>query len=204
MCSFEVLHKAKECGSRVAILDQKNLCFFLYFNFGHEKNRTYQKVWLRIRDSTITGPQPILSRIRIFSIPDPHQKFKCILTPKKLFLSSRKYDPGLFIPDPDPDFFYSSRIPGGSKNGTGSRIRIPAILAPPYLDLLVPLGQLGLQDDNLLPLRQLVAGRGCGDSCYLVGGGDSCCLVGGGDSCCLVGGGGGAGGGRRTGGLLLL
>jgi hypothetical protein len=37
-------------------------------------------------------------------IPDPHQKNLSILTPKKLFPSSRKYDPGLFIPDPDPDF----------------------------------------------------------------------------------------------------
>jgi hypothetical protein len=33
---------------------------------------------------------------------------------------------GLFIPDPDPDFFYPSRIPdpGVKKAGTGSRIRI--------------------------------------------------------------------------------
>ncbi len=54
-------------------------------------------------------------------IPDP-------FNPKKWFLSSRKYDPGLFIsdpyPDPDPDFC-PSRIRGAKpQKGTGSRIRI--------------------------------------------------------------------------------
>jgi hypothetical protein len=61
--------------------------------------------------------------LRIFSIPDPgskrfrfrdpHQRF---FNPKKLFLSSRKYDPDL-------DFFYTSRIQGVKKApdpGSGS------------------------------------------------------------------------------------
>ncbi len=46
-------------------------------------------------------------------------------SPKKWFLSSRKYA-GLFIPDPDPDF-YPSRIPNpGVKKSpdAGCRIRI--------------------------------------------------------------------------------
>jgi hypothetical protein len=46
-------------------------------------------------------------RIRIFSIPDPHQKHLSILI-QKWFLSSRKYDPGcssrIRIPNLDPDF----------------------------------------------------------------------------------------------------
>jgi hypothetical protein len=61
-----------------------------------------------------------------FSIPDPGSRVKKIsdpgsefkyFEPKKLFLSYRKYDPGMFIPDPDLDF-----ISRGQK-GTGSRIR---------------------------------------------------------------------------------
>ena len=49
-----------------------------------------------------------LSWTRIFSIPDPWSKrlqIPIFLT-QKLFLSSRKYDPGCSsrIPDPDPDF----------------------------------------------------------------------------------------------------
>ncbi len=64
-----------------------------------------------------------LSRIRIFSILDPgstiHIKELKYFNPKKLFLSSRKYDPGCssrILPIPDP----------GSKGqkGTGARIRI--------------------------------------------------------------------------------
>ncbi len=46
--------------------------------------------------------------------------------PKKLFLCSRKYDPGMFIPDLDLDS-YQSRTPNlGSRGqkGTGTRIRI--------------------------------------------------------------------------------
>ncbi len=62
-----------------------------------------------------------LSRIPLFSIPDPNclhpgsririKEFK-YFNPKKWFLSSRKYDPGCSsrIPDPDADF-YPSRIP---------------------------------------------------------------------------------------------
>jgi hypothetical protein len=52
-------------------------------------------------------------------IPDPGSEFfpyrsaSSILT-KKLFLSSRKYDPGLFIPDPDPDFLL---IPDSGSRG---------------------------------------------------------------------------------------
>ncbi len=62
-----------------------------------------------------------LSRIRLFSIPDPnclHPGSRILikdLKKKKLFLSSKKYDPGLFIPDPGSRFrmltFYTSRIP---------------------------------------------------------------------------------------------
>jgi hypothetical protein len=54
-----------------------------------------------------------LSRIRLFSIPDPGSASKnlSILTPKKWFLSSRKYDPGCssrirmltFYPSRNPD-----------------------------------------------------------------------------------------------------
>ncbi len=62
-------------------------------------------------------------RIRIFPsrILDPHQIIY-VFSPKKLFLSSRKYDPGcssqIRILDPD---FYPARIQGSK--GTGSRIR---------------------------------------------------------------------------------
>jgi hypothetical protein len=74
-----------------------------------------------------------LSRIRLFSIPDPGSSSKnlSILTPKKAkiwFLSSKKYDPGCSsrIPDLDADFL-PSRIPDpGVKKvpNPGSRIRI--------------------------------------------------------------------------------
>ncbi len=70
-----------------------------------------------------------LSRIQIFSIPDPNfvhpgsaSKNFSIFNPKKLFLSSRKYDPAcssrtrilIFLPNPGP----GSR---GLKKGTRSR-----------------------------------------------------------------------------------
>ncbi len=93
-----------------------------------------------------------LSRIRLFSIPDPGSELSpsripdpgsssknlSILTPKnakKWFLSSKKYDPGCSsrIPDPDADFL-PSRIPDpGVKKAPnpGSRIR-PATLDLPY------------------------------------------------------------------------
>jgi hypothetical protein len=50
------------------------------------------------------------SRVRI-------KKNLSVLTPKKWFLSSRKYDPGCSsrIPDPDADF-YPSRIPGSKRH----------------------------------------------------------------------------------------
>jgi hypothetical protein len=64
-----------------------------------------------------------LSRIQKFSIPDPIffssqipdpesciHIMKCILNKQKLFLSSRKHDPGcsslIRIMDPDPDFLH--------------------------------------------------------------------------------------------------
>jgi hypothetical protein len=84
---------------------------------------------LRIRD-VYPG-----SRIQLFSIPDPNclhpgsaSKNFSVLTQKKWFLSSRKYDPGClsWVPDPDADF-YPSRIPDpGVKKAPdpGSRIRI--------------------------------------------------------------------------------
>jgi hypothetical protein len=69
-------------------------------------------VW-RIRD-VYPGSDFFPSRIQTVSIPDPGSESKnlSILTPKKWFLSSRKYDPGCSsrIPDPDADF-YPSRIP---------------------------------------------------------------------------------------------
>ena len=78
-----------------------------------------------------------LSRIRLFSIPDPNffhpgsrihiKEFK-YLNPKNYFLSSWKYDPGcsFWIPDPDldPDFF-PIPVPGSrGLKGTRSWIRI--------------------------------------------------------------------------------
>ncbi len=63
------------------------------------------------------------SRIRLFSIPDPHKRIK-YFNPKKLFLSSRKYDPGcssrirflIFLTIPDPGC--------RDQKGHWSRIRI--------------------------------------------------------------------------------
>jgi len=71
-------------------------------------------------------------RIRLFSIPDPNclhpgsaSKNLSILTPKKWFLSSRKYDPGCSSRIRMLTF-YPSRIPDpGVKKGTGSRIPDP-------------------------------------------------------------------------------
>jgi hypothetical protein len=69
-----------------------------------------------IPDPTFSIPDPG-SELSPCRIPDPGSSSKnlSILTPKKakkLFLSSKKYDPGWSsrIPDPDADFF-PSRIP---------------------------------------------------------------------------------------------
>jgi hypothetical protein len=83
----------------------------------------------RIRTVSIPDPGSELSPSRI---PDPGSASKnlSILNPKKtkkLFLSSRKYDPGCSsrIPDPDADFL-PIPDPGSmrQKKGTGSQIRI--------------------------------------------------------------------------------
>ncbi len=73
----------------------------------------------------------MLSRIQLFSIPDPGSASKnlSILTPKKpkkLFPSSRKYDPGCSsrIPDPDADFLPIPDPGSRGQKGTRSRIRI--------------------------------------------------------------------------------
>jgi hypothetical protein len=82
---------------------------------------------LRIWD-VYPGSDFFPSRIRTVSIPDPGSASKNlrILTPKKWFLSSRKYDPGCSsrIPAPDADFL---PIPDPGSRGhksTGSRIWI--------------------------------------------------------------------------------
>jgi hypothetical protein len=85
---------------------------------------SFEKSVLRIRD-VYPGSEFFPSRIPDpnFSITDSHQKNLSILTPKKWFLSSRKYDPGFSsrIPDPDP-YFLPIPDPGSSdQKGTGSR-----------------------------------------------------------------------------------
>jgi hypothetical protein len=69
-----------------------------------------------------------LSRIRLFSIPDPGSESKnlSILTPKKWFLSSRKYYRccSSRIPNPDADFLPMPEPESRGQKGTGSRIRI--------------------------------------------------------------------------------
>ncbi len=55
-----------------------------------------------------------LSRIRIFSIPDPHQTIEVFLH-KKLFLSSWQYDPGCSSQTQILDFFLSIPDPGAKK-----------------------------------------------------------------------------------------
>jgi hypothetical protein len=57
-------------------------------------------------------------------IPDQHQSNK-VFEPKKLFLSSRKYDSGCssWIPDQDPDFLPIPDPRSRGQKGTGSRIR---------------------------------------------------------------------------------
>jgi hypothetical protein len=94
--------------------------------FGQSSNCPNTSV-LRIRD-VYPGYEFFHPGSQVKNIPDPGSASKnlSIYNPKKLFLSSRKYDSGIFIPDPDLDFFYPSRIPDpGSRNqkGTGSRIR---------------------------------------------------------------------------------
>jgi hypothetical protein len=91
-----------------------------------------------------------LSRIRLFSIPDPGSELSPSRIPdpnclppgsririkefkyfnpqktKKWFISSRKYDPGCSyrIPDPDADFLPIPDPGSRGQKGTGSRIRI--------------------------------------------------------------------------------
>ncbi len=93
-----------------------------------------------------------LSRIRLFSIPDPGselfpswiriKEFK-YFNPKKWFLSSRKYDPGCSsrVPDPDADFL---PIPDpGSK-----RHRIP----DPQHCLVVGIKFISGSEDTWMPI----------------------------------------------------
>ena len=62
------------------------------------------------------------SRIRIFSIPDPGSASKNLgILTQKLVSKHSEICFELFIPDPDPDFFYPSRIPGSK----GHRIPDP-------------------------------------------------------------------------------
>jgi hypothetical protein len=64
---------------------------------------------LRIRDkhpgSEFFHPGARVKKFRILD-PDPYRRISVFFSPKKLFLSSRKYDPGCSsrIPDPDLDF----------------------------------------------------------------------------------------------------
>jgi hypothetical protein len=85
-------------------------------------------------DSTGVADPGCLSRIRIFSIPDPRIRiieFK-YLNPNKWFINSRIYDPGpssrirIFYPIPDPGC--------RGQKGTGSWIRNTGFYAacPPY------------------------------------------------------------------------
>ncbi len=73
---------------------------------------------LRIRD--------VFSRIRIFSIPDPGSASKNlrILTPKQLFLRSRKYDLGCSSRIRILTFFFFFFYISRGQKGTRSRIRI--------------------------------------------------------------------------------
>jgi hypothetical protein len=67
------------------------------------------------------------SRIRTVSNPDPGSASKNkYFNPKKMVLSSKKYDPGCSsrIPDPDADFLPIPDPGSRSQKGTGSRIRI--------------------------------------------------------------------------------
>jgi hypothetical protein len=66
--------------------------------------------YIRMAISCVADPG-CLSRIRIFSIPDPGfpSKNLSILTQKMVSVLSELWS-GMFIPDPDP-YFYPSRIP---------------------------------------------------------------------------------------------
>ncbi len=78
--------------------------------FTHLGSRILESKRHRIPDSVLwirdVYPDPgsdfFLSRIRIFSIPDPHQRI-WVFEPKKLFLKLSEIWSGLFIPDPNPE-----------------------------------------------------------------------------------------------------
>jgi hypothetical protein len=80
---------------------------------------------LRIRD-VYPGSKFFHPGSRVTKIPDPGSASKnlSVFNPK-IFLSSRKYDPGCSsrIPDPDLDFF--TLLGSRGHKGNGSRIRIP-------------------------------------------------------------------------------
>jgi hypothetical protein len=84
---------------------------------------------LRIRD-VYPGSDPTFFHpgSEFFSIPDPDSASKnlSILTLKKWFLSSKKYDPGCSprIRIPDPDFLLIPDPRSRGQKCTGSRIRI--------------------------------------------------------------------------------
>ncbi len=140
------------------ILKNENFCALILFKFsvGCEQRGGLQetpRVWegnfrengqpgtVQIWEScSISVADPgCLSRIRIFSIPDPGSKrlpdhgsairIKELryFNPKQLFLSSRKYDPGsqsrIRILDPDLIYFYSSRIPGSKRHRIADPVR---------------------------------------------------------------------------------
>ncbi len=85
--------------------------------------------WHNFRVLTFSVADPeCLSRIPELTFFHPGSRI-CIkefkyFNPKKLFISSRKYDSVLFIPDPDLDFLPISDPGSRGQKGTGSRIRI--------------------------------------------------------------------------------
>jgi hypothetical protein len=121
---------------------------------------------LRIRHvypgSRISDPR---ARIRIFpsrvkKIPDPHQVF---LTPKKLFLSSRKYDSSririlIFLPIPDPGVI-KAPDPGSGSSTLEKSVKIN--LWPREQDILRDPGLPGPWDpEHLRPTQRCLRSQG--------------------------------------------
>ncbi len=79
-------------------------------------------VWRFIIISASVADPGCLSRIRLFSIPDPN----CLHPRSRIRIKEFKYDPrcSSLIPDPDADFLPIPDPGSRGQKGTGSRIRI--------------------------------------------------------------------------------
>jgi hypothetical protein len=131
-CAVEKCHWRLSARKHVASRRVLQGCFFHcpVKALSHEITIAYKRKFSWPYPEFSVADPGCLSRIRLFSIPDPGSELFLSripdFNPKKLFLSFMKHDPGCSsrIPDPDPDFLPFPDPGSRGQKGTGSGIRI--------------------------------------------------------------------------------